>query len=56
MSLSMILSWNQSRYKNGNEVFVFKSKTLIPEDDITITSDKVRYLKKKYINFTKNFL
>ena len=43
--------------KNGNEVFAFKSKTLIPEDDITITSDKVRYLKKENILiFTENVI
>ena len=43
--------------KNGDEVFAFKSKTLIPEDDITITSDKVRYLKKENILiFTENVI
>ena len=43
--------------KNGDEVFAFKSKTLIPEDDTTITSDKVRYLKKENILiFTENVI
>ena len=43
--------------KNGNEVFAFKSKTLIPEDGITITSDKVRYLKKEnLLIFTENVI
>ena len=60
MSLSDDIKFESEKIdikKNGNEVFAFKSKTLIPEDDITITSDKVRYLKKENILiFTENVI